>query len=643
MSFLNNIKIRTKILLLVLPMCLAGIVTALALSSQLKRADSEYGKLISHQIMASNDMARASRNMVAVPYRAYQILAYPANSPQMDRAIAAYKDEQVRLTERLERVKLDLPNDIGRVEALQRRVTEVKGLTDRAVELGSRDQNDEARVLLEQADQLVEPIIQDVRTWQDELTQAVDEASAGLSAATASTVTISLATVAIAFSIGILAALIVSAKGITNPISRLNQQMTALADGDTSVDIEGVGRRDELGSMASAVAIFRTNAIERQRLELDATRMRDLSEQERSEREAQKAEEAAQLQHAMESLAGALGQLAEGNLAFRIQGAFVAHLDSLRENFNSSSAKLQAALRAVGENARGIDAGANEIRAAADDLSKRTEQQAASVEETAAALEEITTTVKDSSQRAEEVGQLVARARAGAETSGNVVREAVIAMEQIERSSAEITNIIGVIDDIAFQTNLLALNAGVEAARAGDAGKGFAVVAQEVRELAQRSATAAKEIKELITTSGAQVRNGVELVGQTGSALKVIVTEVQEINRHVSAIVDSSREQATGLQEINVAVNTMDQGTQQNAAMVEQQTAASHSLAREAASLNRLLAQFNLGEQPLSRSAAPTSATNIDEQRPSPARKLAGRLQTAFSGNAARQETWEDF
>jgi methyl-accepting chemotaxis protein len=229
-------------------------------------------------------------------------------------------------------------------------------------------------------------------------------------------------------------------------------------------------------------------------------------------------------------------------------------------------------------------------------LARRTEQQAASVEETAAALEEITTTVKDSTRRAEEVGSLVLRTRIGAETSGEVVRRAVFAMQGIERSSCEISYIIGVIDDIAFQTNLLALNADVEAARAGEAGKGFAVVAQEVRELAQRSAHAAKEIKALITTSGDQVRSGVALVDETGAALEAIVREVQEISGHVEAIVLAAREQSTSLQEINVAVNTMDQGTQQNAAMVEEQIAASHGLAGEAVELSSLLAQFRVGD-----------------------------------------------
>lgn len=400
------------------------------------------------------------------------------------------------------------------------------------------------------------------------------------------------AVLAVVAMIGLLAYLL--GRLVINPITRMTAAMADLADGNFQAPIPGQGRQDQIGSMADAVAVFRSNGLERLRLEHEAEASLKLTETERLERSLRAEKEAADLHFAVMELAQGLSNLAEGNLIYRIEATFVSDLDRLREDFNVSIDKLESALKKVRQNAGAIDAGANEVRHSADDLARRTEQQAASVEQTAAALEEITRTVKDAARRAEEVGRLVERAKSNAEHSGTVVGNAVGAMEAIAHSSSEISKIIGVIDDIAFQTNLLALNAGVEAARAGEAGKGFAVVAQEVRELAQRSASAAKEIKTLITASTGQVQSGVELVGHAGKALATIVSEVQEIDRHVSAIVVASREQSTGLQEISQAINTIDQGTQQNASMVEEQTAASHGLAAEAAALNVLLSQFQL-------------------------------------------------
>jgi methyl-accepting chemotaxis protein len=435
-------------------------------------------------------------------------------------------------------------------------------------------------------------------------------------------------------------------RGVIRPVNSITNAMSALAGGNLEVTIFGEGRTDEIGKMASTVAVFRDNARDRTRLEQEADANRSHSEQERLERERLQAKEAAEIQFAVDNLGHALGQLSDGKLNYRIHDKFADRLDQVRVDFNSAVENLEDAIRQVGQNAQAIAAGSNQIRSAADDLSKRTEQQAASVEETAAALEQITTTVTDSSRRADEAGRLVEFTRTSAEHSGEIVSRAIQAMHQIEASSTEISSIIGVIDEIAFQTNLLALNAGVEAARAGDAGKGFAVVAQEVRELAQRSAKAAKEIKSLISKSGDQVKSGVELVSETGKALEHIVSQVRAVSTNVSAIVEGSKEQATGLKEINTAVNTMDQGTQQNAAMVEESNAASHSLAREADSLFQLVKQFSVGNGDRSPKVVENGlalAEPATKPVASPVRHMARQLANAFSGNTAKaSSSWEE-
>ncbi|MAZ15071.1 MAG: hypothetical protein CL535_01855 [Ahrensia sp.] len=433
---------------------------------------------------------------------------------------------------------------------------------------------------------------------------------------------------------------------MTRPLIALAGQMNRLTGGDTSFEIASADRGDEIGAMARALDSFRTNALEKERIEAEATvRDREMAE-ERQLRDSEKERSAHELEAAVSALGTGLHALAEGDLEQRIETPFTASLDQLRLDFNNSVERLQTAMQRVGENSTAIRSASDEIRTAADDLSRRTEQQAASVEETAAAIEQVTASVKESAGRAEHAGALVSRTKTSAEKSGDVVRQAVSAMGEIEGSSRQIENIIGMIDEIAFQTNLLALNAGVEAARAGDAGKGFAVVAQEVRELAQRSANAAKEIKTLINTSSQQVKSGSDLVGEAGKALEVIVAEVQEVNANVMAIVDAVREQSTTLSEINQAVTEVDKGTQQNAAMVEQTTAASHGLASEAQSLTDLLAQFKLGAT--LQSAAPGRPAEDRPASGDPRSTRAAIAQAIKSfptrGNAALQaDDWEEF
>jgi methyl-accepting chemotaxis protein len=297
---------------------------------------------------------------------------------------------------------------------------------------------------------------------------------------------------------------------------------------------------------------------------------------------------------AIQAVADSIKAVSGGDLTQSLDTQFVPSMEGLRASINKAVFNLRDTMIGIGDAAAAIANQATQISGAAEVFSQRTERQAASLEETAAALEQISTTVSDSSHSAAKAGATVKQTREVAETSGRIVHEAISAMDKIEKSSQEIASIISVIDDIAFQTNLLALNAGVEAARAGEAGKGFAVVAQEVRELAQRSAIAAREIKTLIATSSKLVMNGVDLVGQTGDSLQGIVTRVENVDKNVSEIVDATREQSLGLTEVSRSVHQLDQATQQNAAMSEENTAASAELARQAEVLRNLLTEFKV-------------------------------------------------
>lgn len=415
---------------------------------------------------------------------------------------------------------------------------------------------------------------------------------------------------------GTLATSVIAGRLICDPYVATVERMEALADGDFNSPILYSDHRDCVGRMVAAMAEFQESA-------------RSVDSGSRDQHQI------------VDALGAGLAQLAEGDLRCRITDNFPPEYERLRIDFNRAVDSLSGTMGSVTRTARAIHAGSAEIRTATQDLSQRTEHQAARLEESATAMNDITGMVKETAQSASQVTSAISAAHREASEGGQVVEQAVNAMGAIEKSAQEITQIINVIDGIAFQTNLLALNAGVEAARAGDAGKGFAVVANEVRALAQRSAEAAKDIKALILTSGHQVEQGVALVGETGSMLSRIVTRVGEISALISSISESAESQAAGLQQVNAAVSDMDKVTQQNAAMVEQSTAAARSLANEADELAQLVTRFSVSG--MESSVNPTRATPKPKKAPSAARSPAPHASAGNLALAVNEDDWSEF
>ncbi|HEX8413398.1 MAG TPA: methyl-accepting chemotaxis protein [Sphingomicrobium sp.] len=469
-------------------------------------------------------------------------------------------------------------------------------------------------------------------TWLKQVNQFIDleEANNKTVGATVNDQITRFQVVMMILCIGALVAALLMVRWSMASLRILPSMITALREitgGKLKVEVPSASVGTELGELAAAMRVFQEKEMGQQQAEADQSAV-------------------------VSTMGNALQHLADGDLTSRLETPFPSEYESLRVNFNTAVLAIGDTVSAVARSASSINSRTIEIADSAGDLSRRTEQQAASLEETAAAMDEITATVRETASGAVRANEVVAATRSDAEDGGRVVRQAVEAMGGIERASGEISEIISVIDGIAFQTNLLALNAGVEAARAGDAGRGFAVVASEVRALAQRSAEAAKDVKTKIMASTGQVETGVTLVGETGRALERIVGRIGEISQLVSNITTSAEQQASGLQQVNTAVGEMDSVTQQNAAMVEQSTAAARSLAAEAEDLARHVARFQMTQAPVRaatperaeraapRAAAPAPRKIVAQRRSAPAPQTHGALALKIEANA---DDWSQF
>jgi methyl-accepting chemotaxis protein len=470
-------------------------------------------------------------------------------------------------------------------------------------------------------------------------TEAADKASAH-AAGQASTAQIVLVVITV-LCLGIAALIGVMFVGpqISAPIARLTAATRRLADRDWSVELAETGRGDEIGEMARAVEVLKTNGQENEALQRQVESDRENYERERKAQEQLLEQAIGQIvsaatagdltrridadalqgvmqrlgggvnellgtvERALNDLGSMLGALAQGDLTHRIGGGHRGLFQQLASDANTLAERLAEIVGRLSQTAGNVRDASAEISVGSHDLAQRTEQQAASLQRTAASMEEITATVRHNADNARQASALAATARDTADKGGGVVGRAVQAMGEIEDSARKIVDIVGLIDEIAFQTNLLALNASVEAARAGEAGKGFAVVAQEVRALAQRSADASKEIKSLISASNSQVRDGAKLVNEAGGSLTEIVDAVKRVAGIIEEISIASQEQASGLDEINDAVTQMDEMTQRNGALVEQTTASAQSLADQAKDLAASITFFRLDQDAEARAA----------------------------------------
>ena len=539
---------------------------------KMQEVGAAYDSIIHEDVVGLRDNLRANIDVNVIAILAYRHLT--AATPEAKDATAKEMDSREQdFLHQIAEAKPLVPDRFG--ARFDENVASFQNIMDtlHKFEAASRANDiSTGQQLMKGIETQVDDLRTSIRGMSDEILQNMNDEVANADAISKASAFETVAFIGGASLLSIVLAVLVLQFNVVRPLGALVRVVQKLAASDYAVDVPGIKRRDEVGVLAGNINVLKQNALE-------AIRMR---------------QQAIDDERALvnRSIGTGIGSLASKNLTYRITEKLPEAYAGLQKDFNAAMDELENVIRTVTASTRTISNGTHEISSASDDLSRRTESQAANLEETAAAVAEITGKVKLSAQGAHEARDIAASARENATRGGQVVQKAVDSMRGIEKSSKEITNIISVIDEIAFQTNLLALNAGVEAARAGEAGKGFAVVASEVRALAQRSSQAAKEIKTLIDSATAEVIEGVTLVTETGASLKHIIESVVRINEVVSSVAAAAEEQSAGLAEVNTAVDQIDQTTQQNASMVEEATAATQELASQSQELAKLVASF---------------------------------------------------
>jgi methyl-accepting chemotaxis protein len=531
--------------------------------------------------------------------RLAQAIQYLENSQITDPQVVAIAIDRLQQAEKLAAGSLDAAIKYSKNPTEKTTLTKLKlDITADVQQIVQSAQSGDASTLAQQAGIGLKAVDQAIIDSNGELTRLLTARVDGLTRKLA----FNLGFVVLTLILGGSIALVLSAQ-MSSRIQSVLVVMDRLSREDLDFKVPGTVGRNELSAFARSLVEFRDGLADRIQLRSATEQQRlEMARRKEAEVEAERARAAEQAE-AFAVLSGALSALADGDLNFRFPSDFPISYQALQQDFEAAEVKLRNTLGLIRDAAEGVRIGSSEIAIASSDLARRTERQAGALEEVAAAMHEVTSAVNQSSESANLALAAVRQASEHADLGASIVEQTVEAVGAIETSSAQISQIISTIDEIAFQTNLLALNAGVEAARAGESGRGFAVVAQEVRALAQRSADAAREIKTLISDSAAKVATGVNLVGQTGGALNLIIEQVRQINQTVVANTASTREQALTINQINHTVEQLDSMTQQNAAMVEQTAATGVSLSNEAIKLSDTLQAFKIGPGQHSRAA----------------------------------------
>ncbi len=619
MKAFTNLKIAYKIAALMLMLGAVTLGLVLNSVSTLKHIDKEYGALAETALPNNTELARSYQGVIDMSLSGYQVMYYPGGSARNREAIASELESYKTAKARLAAIVKSEPDTAKSIDPILADLDELHKLTRGAIELGQADRNEEAGKALAAADPKAKAIRAELRRFTTERSDAASKKNAELSEMAASAVSSILVTGLLGVVLAVGFGIFVARRTIIAPLMGLEGAMRTLADGNNRIDVNGTDRGDEVGAMAKAVLVFRDNAQEQERLT------------------AAKAAADAEQKMVIDTLSSHLDSLAQGDLTRPIDAEFNGSYAVLKDNFNGALKSLSDLIQSVTESVRAISSGSTEIEAASEDLARRTESAAASLEETSAAVAQINDRLRNSAEAATRTVGRADQAMVTVGTGRGTAEEAVSAMGRVADSAKGIDSVIEGLDKIAFQTRVLAMNAAVEAGRAGEAGRGFAVVADLVGQLAMRSEEEAKRAREQLTATQNDVEIAVGAVERVDGALVGISSDVSAVHEMLNGLAQDNQAQAAAVQQIASAIGTMDESTQQNAAMVEETSAAARSLNSEVRLLGERADSFRT-----SASAATPASAPVRAPRPvtkSPAKPRAAAPAPKVAAKSERQSS----